>query len=152
MDNNNEKAVSLLNELLEKSYDAEKGYKKAAEDIENSVLKDFLSSYSQQRYDFGHQIKAEITSLGGKPEKGTSITSNLHRTWIDLKSALTGGDDTKVLEECERGEKAALEDYEKVLSHQELPEKTKAVLRRHHDEIRSAIVKIQELERITKKD
>ena len=148
----NEKSVSLLNDLLTKSYDAEKGYKKAAEDIENSVLKDFLSSYSQQRYDFGHQIKAEITSLGGKPDKGTSFAGDLHRTWIDLKSAMTGGDDTNVLEECERGEKASLEDYEKVLAHQELPEKTKSVLRRHHDEIRSALVKIQELERITNKD
>lgn len=52
---NDDKIISKLNELLEKNYDAEKGYKKAAEDIKNAQLQDFLQSHSQQRYDFGHE-------------------------------------------------------------------------------------------------
>ena len=43
-----------LNNLLEKNYDAEKGYKDAAERIENPTMKDFLQKQAQKRYDFGH--------------------------------------------------------------------------------------------------
>lgn len=37
----------------------------------------------------------------------------LHRTFIDLKSALSANNNLVVLEECERGEEAAVIAYEK---------------------------------------
>ena len=52
-----EKMSNKLNELLEKNYDAEKGYKKAAENVENTKLKQFFNEQAQKRYDFGHEIK-----------------------------------------------------------------------------------------------
>jgi uncharacterized protein (TIGR02284 family) len=39
----------------------------------------------------------------------------LHRGWINLKSALSGGDDHTILAECERGEDSAVEGYKKAL-------------------------------------
>ncbi len=147
MENSN-KIVSKLNELLEKNYDAEAGYKKAAEDIENSQLQTFLENHSKLRYDFGHELKAEIQSLGGKPEKGTSLTADLHRKWIDLKSSIAGNNDKAVIEECERGEKAALEDYQDVLSDTELPNTTREVVKKQHDRIQSALLKIKDLENV----
>ncbi len=69
----NKKAIRALNELIEKNYDAEKGYKEAVTDVENHELKDYFTKSVQQRYEFGHELKAEIEKLGGTPEKGTSI-------------------------------------------------------------------------------
>lgn len=149
---NDDKIVSKLNELLEKNYDAEKGYKKAAEDIKNSQLQDFLQSHSQQRYDFGHELKGEIKKLGGEPEKGTSLTADLHRTWIDLRSAIAGNNDKAVIEECERGEKAALEDYQEVLASAELPESTRSIVKQQHDRIQDALYKIKDLEKVLDRD
>ena len=37
-----EEVAKKLNNLLEKNYDAEKGYQDAAERIENPTMKDFL--------------------------------------------------------------------------------------------------------------
>ncbi|NNC69757.1 MAG: DUF2383 domain-containing protein, partial [Flavobacteriaceae bacterium] len=46
----NEKVGEKLNELLEKNYDAEKGYKKAAENAQTNSLKNFFNRKAQERY------------------------------------------------------------------------------------------------------
>ncbi len=140
------KAVSLLNNLLEKNYDAEQGYKNASEDVENSELKNFLLKKSKERYDFGHQIKAEISKLGGEPDKGSSVTASLHQTWMDLKSAVSKKSNKAVLEECERGEKAALEDYEKAIADGSLVGASLDIIRRQHNEIEADLNKIKTIE------
>ena len=148
MENRNKELVGVLNELLERNYDAEKGYKKAAEDIDNSLLKDFFRDYSGQRYNFGHELKAEIQKLGGEPQKGTDIRADLHRTWIDVKSLVTGKDTEAVVNECIRGERKALEDYEDALRRADLPASTREVVQRQHDQIQSAVNRLNEIEKL----
>ena len=147
MESKNKEAVSLLNELLERNYDAEKGYKKAAEDTKNPALKDFFRDYASQRYSFGHELKEEIRRLGGEPDKGTSTASNLHRTWIDIKTAFSSDKDEAVVEECIRGEKNALDDYEDVLKKSELPMGSREVIQRQHDKIQAAVNRLNQIER-----
>lgn len=147
MDSTQKEAVSLLNDLLERNYDAEKGYKKAAEDAKSPVLKEFFRDYASQRYTFGHELKDEIRRLGGDPEKSTSTASNLHRTWIDIKTALSSDKDETVVEECIRGEKAALDDYEDVLKKSELSMGSREVIQRQHDQIQAAVNRLNQIER-----
>ena len=148
MENKNKEIVGVLNELLERNYDAEKGYKKAAEDIENSLLKDFFKDYSSQRYTFGHELKEEINSLGGEPQKGSDLKADLHRAWIDVKSLLTGKDTEAVVGECIRGEEKALSDYEDALRRTDLPPKSRGVIQRQHDKIQAAINRLNEIEKL----
>ncbi|WP_047418366.1 PA2169 family four-helix-bundle protein [Cellulophaga sp. Hel_I_12] len=130
-----------LNNLLEKTYDAEKGYKKAAEKTENRLLKTFFTNKSQQRYDFGHQLKTEITSFGQKVDKGGSITAAAHRAWIDVKSLFASDDKEAILEEVIRGEKAAIDDYKDVLSETNLPPSTTTLLTQQMNQIQLALSK-----------
>ena len=101
-----ENVSKKLNELLEKNYDAEKGYKLAAEKVNNQRLKSFFSARAQERYDFGHELKSEISNFGEAPDKGTSIAGDLHRGWMNLKASLSGDKDEAVLEEAIRHWKA----------------------------------------------
>ena len=39
----------------------------------------------------------------------------MHRAWINLKSAVTSGDDHAILAECERGEDSAVDEYKKAM-------------------------------------
>lgn len=143
----NKKAVSALNELIEKNYDAEKGYKEAVTDVKNHELKDFFTKSVQQRYEFGHELKAEIEKLGGTPDKGSSVTGTLHRIWINLKSIVTGHDVEAVINECERGEEAAIADYEKALKVEEVPAEAKTVIHKHLSLIRSSLDHLEELKK-----
>ncbi|MFI8377419.1 PA2169 family four-helix-bundle protein [Leeuwenhoekiella sp. NPDC079379] len=135
-----------LNELLEKNYDAEAGYKNAAEKVQNSALKNYLLSRAQDRYDFGHELKSELSSLGQEPDKGTSLAGDAHRLWMDLKTALTSDKDEAVLEEAIRGEKTALEEYNEIIKNGELPLSTTNIIAKQRDSVQNALVEAKTLE------
>jgi len=135
---------TVLNNLLETLKDGQEGFKQAAESVRNPALKSLFSEYSQQRSRFATSLQAEARKLGEeKPETSSSATGALHRGWINLKSAITGGDEHAILAECERGEDSAVEEYKKALddglspSAQELVSRQFAEIKAAHDRIRS---------------
>ena len=136
-----------LNELLEKNYDAEKGYKLAAEKVKNQQLKSFFSKRAQERYDFGHELKSEIKNFGEDPDKGTSLKGDAHRTWMNLKASLSGDKDEAVLEEAVRGEKAAVEEYEEILKEPEIPASTGNILMKQKNAIIASLNEVKTLEK-----
>ncbi len=135
-----------LNELLEKNYDAEAGYKNAAEKVNDSTLKSYLLSRAKDRYDFGHELKAELKSFGQEPDKGTSLAGDAHRLWMDLKTALTSDKDEAVLEETIRGERAALEEYNEILEDSSLPSSTATLISTQRNSIKTALNEAKALE------
>lgn len=141
----NDKVVSLLNDLLTKNYDAEKGYKEAAEKIEHTSLRSYFESQAKNRYDFGHQIKALIAKYGGEPDKGTSIVGDLHRVWISIRDAFTNGDKA-IYDECIRGEEAFSAEYGEILTDEILPQDVKDLVRTQKDSVDKALASLRTME------
>lgn len=135
-----------LNDLLEKTYDAEKGFKKAADNVEHSALKSYFNLKAQERYNFGHQLKSEIKSFNQDVDKGGSVTGSAHRAWMDIKSLFSSDDEESMLEEAIRGEKAAVEEYNEVLSETALPDSTKSLLQSQKSAIENGLSNIKTLE------
>src|SRR5438477_2782867 len=138
------KENTVLNNLIETLKDGQEGFKQAAESVRNPALKSLFSEYSQQRSRFASSLQAEARKLGEeKPETSSSATGALHRGWINLKSAITGGDEHAILAECERGEDSAVEEYKKALEDglspaaQELVTRQFAEIKAAHDRIKS---------------
>lgn len=142
-----EEVADKLNELLEKNYDSEKGFKNAADDVKNDRLKAFFKSKAQERYDFGHQLKSEISNFGASPKKGSSVKADAHRTWMDLKSALSGDREEAVLEEVARGEQLAVDDYNKVIKESDLPPSTENLLIRQRNAFKETLKEVKSLEK-----
>lgn len=142
-----EKIAGKLNDLLEKNYDSEKGYKLAEEKVDDPQLKEIFRSRAQNRYDFGHELKAEIKKYGEKPDKGTSLKGDLHRSWMNIKSSLSSDKEEAILEEAIRGEKAAVSDYDSVIAEKDIPSTTKNLLTRQRDHIKSALEQVKNLDR-----
>ncbi|WP_044403715.1 PA2169 family four-helix-bundle protein [Lacinutrix sp. Hel_I_90] len=141
-----EEVGKKLNELLERTYDAEKGYKKAAENVDHAGLKKYFSKQAQQRYDFGHELKEEIKSFGQEVDKGGSLTGSAHRAWMDIKAMFSNENEESMLEESIRGEKAAIDDYGDVLEDASLPMSTKNVLVKQKGKIETSLSRIKRLE------
>ncbi|SNQ43225.1 ferritin-like domain-containing protein [Cellulophaga lytica] len=144
-----EQVGTKLNNLIEKTYDAEKGYKKAAENTDHNALKTYFNKRSKERYDFGHELKTEIAKFGEEPEKGGSLTGSMHRAWMDTKAFFSADDAESMLEESIRGEKAAVEEYENVLQDTTLPSSTATVLLKQMNNIKSDLNTIKFLEDIS---
>jgi uncharacterized protein (TIGR02284 family) len=143
-----EEVGQKLNELLEKTYDAEKGFKNAAENIENTALKNYFKSKAQERYNFGHDLKDEIKSYNQEIDKGGSITGTAHRAWMDIKAMLSLDNEESMLEESIRGEKTAVKEYEEVLNEIHLPNSTKSLLETQKNKIEFGLENIKTLEDI----
>lgn len=135
-----------LNTLLEKSYDAEKGYHTAAENAKSAPLIAYFERKSKERNQFGHALKSEIRSYGQEVEKGGSAAGTMHRAWMDVKSFFSADNDESMLEAAITGEKAAVEDYEDVLKETSLPSSTLTLLRNQVDTIKNDLSTIKRLE------
>ncbi|HEX3420811.1 MAG TPA: PA2169 family four-helix-bundle protein [Candidatus Udaeobacter sp.] len=138
------KENTVLNKLIETLKDGQEGFKQAAESVRNPALKVLFSDYSHQRSRFATALQSEARHHGEtEPETSSSSTGALHRGWINLKSAITGGDEHAVLAECERGEDSAVEEYKKAMddglspSAQELVVRQFAEIKAAHDRIKS---------------
>src|SRR6187455_1662390 len=100
----NDDVISTLNSLIETCKDGQLGFKEAAEGVERSDLKSAFYEFSQQRAEFAGVLQGLVRSLGGEPEDDGSMSGAFHRSWIDIKAAVTGRDEEAILNECERGE------------------------------------------------
>ncbi len=141
-----EEVGNKLNDLLEKTYDAEKGFKKAAENVNHSGLKNYFNRKAQERYDFGHELKNEIKAFGQDVDKGGSITGSAHRTWMDVKNLFSSDNEEAMLEEAIRGEEASVEEYNDVLTETTLPTSTQSILTQQKNKIVEGLSSIRRLE------
>ena len=138
--------VNNLQDLLEKNYDAEKGFTKAMKDAKNQNLKRFLQQQAAQRNRFVTELDQQIRSMNEQPKESGSLTGDLHRTWIDIKSSVAGNTDEAVLEECIRGEKASWNEYEEKLQNKNFPSNIAGILRNQATEIHNTLNRVKTLE------
>jgi len=142
---NREELIACLNDLIETSRDGEKGFRTAAESVKDENLKTYFRRCSLQRAQFASELQAEVRQLGGDPSEGGSVSGAFHRGWMNIKSAITGGDED-ILSECEWGEDSALRNYERVLK-QNLPPNVLPVVKHQYTEIKEAHNRIRNLEK-----
>ncbi len=143
-----EKISNKLNELLEKTYDAEKGYKFASDNTNNPELKQFFDDRVKQRYNFGHQLKNEIQAYGQEPEKGGSVKGAVHREWMNLKTAISSNNEEAILEEVARGEQVSIDKYNEILSENNLPASTEAILFAQKNLITASLNRVKTFETV----
>lgn len=143
MATDNDDVISTLNDLLESCRDGEYGFSTSAEHAKSPDLKSLLSRHSQECRTAGQELQALIRQLGGEADEGGSMTGALHRGWVSVRGVLSGHTDEAMLEECERGEDAAVASYRKALK-EDLPPAIRAVVekqaqgtQKNHDEIKA---------------
>ncbi|MEP3839117.1 MAG: PA2169 family four-helix-bundle protein [Algibacter sp.] len=138
-----------LKDLLVKTYDAEKGFIKAAENIDNRALKSYFKQKAQERYDFGHELKSEIKTFNQDIEKSGSVTGSAHRAWMDVKALFSSDNEESMLEEAIKGEKSAVNEYNNVIKETSLPLSTKTILESQKSKIEHGLSRIKTLEDIS---
>lgn len=114
---NNEKTVSVLNDLLNITNDRIEGFSKVEEKVWNTRTS--LKSDYDQMVSQSQAMKTDLIRLinerGGNPDNTTSTAGALHRAWIDVKNSFSGDNAESTLENVVFSEKAAIKAYEDAL-------------------------------------
>ncbi|HCC57767.1 MAG TPA: aldehyde dehydrogenase [Solibacterales bacterium] len=137
--------ISTLNDLIETCKDGGEGFRTAAEHVSSPITKSLFSEFSSQRSKFASELQVEVTRLGGEAQKSGSISGAAHRGWLDLKSAVTKGDDSAIVAEAERGEDNAKKHYREAVS-KDLPTEVRSIVERQARSVQEAHDKVRSLE------
>lgn len=137
-----ETVQETLRDLIEVNRDAEKGFASAAEKLDSATTATTFRRYATERAGFAD----ELVAIGGTyelAEEDGSMTAGLHRAWIAVKDALTGGDHA-IFAAAETGEDHAVETYKEALD-RTLPEDVTSLIRRQFSQVKQAHDRVRSL-------
>jgi uncharacterized protein (TIGR02284 family) len=141
-----QETISTINDLIETLKDGQEGFRQAAEAVEDPELKSLFHEYSLQRSRFAGELQSEALRLGEtKPEDSSSAAGAMHRTWINLKSAIAKRDNHAILAECERGEDSAVKEYQEAMEDEDLTAPVREIISRQYTEVKSAHDRVKQL-------
>jgi uncharacterized protein (TIGR02284 family) len=124
---------AVLNHLIETCRDGERGFRLAAEKVNDPELKQLFTELSAQRSMFASELIPHAQRLGGDPAGDGSAIGSLHRGLIALEQALRH-DDRLIVNEVERGDRATLRVYFEAIGGM-LPPETRDLVQRQLDEL-----------------
>lgn len=128
--------TAILNNLIKTTLDSVKGFEDAAEHSDGQRFGAFFTEMAQQRRQVVARLQEEVRRLGGNPEDDSSFLAAAHRTFLDIRNAITGRDDKAVIEEVERGEDYLKEKYDTALEDANLSPEVKAVILEAYGSVR----------------
>jgi len=138
--------ISTLNSLIETCEDGAKGFRTAAEGLQDNSVRQMFNTLASERAQFASDLRSEVRHLGGEPEQGGSLSGAMHRGWIDIKSAVTGGSDSAIIAEAERGEDSAVSAYQTAMQ-ADLPADVQMTVQRQFTRVKAAHDRVRDLEK-----
>jgi uncharacterized protein (TIGR02284 family) len=139
--------IMALNDCIEINTDAEKGYALAAADVRDPTLKARFLARVKERADFVLALQDAIHRMGATPENEGTMRGAIHRGFTGISRIARGRNDAKIVEQCVRGERAALDGYEAALRRvffRRLPPELKAMVEAQYSSIKRSLDYLRE--------
>lgn len=129
-----DKTISVLEDLIETCRDGQQGFLQAAEHAKAPELREFFNQQSLQRASFAGELEAVVQQLGKPdPDRKGSVAGAMHRGWFTVKEKLGGGDES-ILNSVEAGEDTAKKSYEDAIK-EPLPADVLSTVRRQFESV-----------------
>ena len=126
-----------LNEVIVACKEAADAYDDARDAVEEPELATLFRDYGRRRREFARELEAHIRALGDRPRDPDADSETIERLFTQLKAVLSADERSTLLEERERGEMEIGRRVATALD-TNLPEETKAILRRFRQEVSEA--------------
>ncbi|MBX9460153.1 MAG: PA2169 family four-helix-bundle protein [Brevundimonas sp.] len=79
MHTHDDRAVKVLNSLIETTMDSAHGYRNAAEGADNPQFKTMFTERAGKREELCRRLQQEVRSFGGEPEDDQSLMGRIHK-------------------------------------------------------------------------
>lgn len=113
--NLNEETVAGIQKLIRYNIDSANGFEEAASEIKTDSIASLFRTLAADRHKLGAELQTFVEFNGEEPVDSGSALAAVHRTWIGIRSKLSGGDAYPILCEAEKGEDYIKGAYEDVL-------------------------------------
>ena len=135
MDNTSQ--VDTLETLTTTLVDSINGYEDAAKNSENQRFQQIFRERATERRQVLEDLRSEVRRLGGEPADDGSFMGKTHQRWLDLKAAVTGRDEQRIINSVEAGEDYLKEKFEEALQSGDLSGESRQVVERAYQSVRS---------------
>ncbi len=133
----NDHDVTVLNSLITTTIDSANGFDEAANDVRSGRFETTFREYASERRQCVQRLQDEVRRLGGTPEDDGSVKAAAHRTWLNIRDALSGDSDKQIIEEVENGEDYIKNKYETALRDDKLSAQARTVIQEAFTSVRS---------------
>jgi uncharacterized protein (TIGR02284 family) len=137
--------VGTLETLTTTLIDSVNGYRDAAQNAEGTKFQELFRRNADERSRIVEELRSEIRRLGGNAPDDGSFLGATHQRFLDLKAAVTGRDDTAIINEVERGEDYLKEKFEAALNAADTSPETRTVIERAYQSVRQGHDQISSL-------
>lgn len=111
----NDTTVAKLQTLIRANIDSYDGLRESAEQIDDALVAELFRELAAERSTLAAELQDYVTWNSEQAVEKGSYAAAVHRTWIDIRSMLSGGDAYAILCEAERGEDHIKHAYEDAL-------------------------------------
>ena len=137
MHTENDRAVKVLNSLIETTLDSANGYRSAAEGVDNPEYRTMFTERAAKREELGRRLQQEVRTFGGDPEDDQSLMGKLHNKFAEVRGDLMGRDDKGVIDEVERGEDVIKAKFEAAARDTDLPPSVRQLVQTEYESVKS---------------
>ena len=142
-----EKIEDRLKDLVTKNEDAIKGFEKAAKNAKQVGIKSYFEKKVVERMQFLRELRAAATDLNlGSVEIDGSTVGAAHRTWMDVKAFFSADNDEAMLDEAVRGDKSAMDDYDKAMAETMIPHRLREIIKVQREKLQNDLETTEILE------
>ena len=142
--------VATLNSLIATTRDSIEGYSDAAEKATNDQYASMFRHFADQRQRVVGELTQTVRDCGGDPESSGTIAGAAHRTWMDLRDAVTGSDDKAIIAEVERGEDHIKAKFEEAMRDTDLSPTASQTIANCYQSIREGHDRVRDLKHALK--
>src|SRR5512134_420746 len=90
---------SVLNDLITSCKDGARGFRHAANHVNNPAVRELFEEMTSQRERFAVNLLPHAQRLGGANESEGTTAATLHRGWMTISDALTSDSDEAIIRE-----------------------------------------------------
>ncbi len=99
--NLSEETIEKLQTLIRYNIDAYDGFQKCAEEIKSPHLASLFRDLAHERSAMATELQEYVEWNNEEAEDDGSASAAVHRTWINIRSTLSGGEPHAILAEAE---------------------------------------------------
>lgn len=127
--------AALLNELLVINYETEKLFLCALEEVDNTLIKNFLRVTGYERHKFIETLDSNIRQRGETPVYPEELLKSNCDLTSELKNILSTNDNKSLLTELGKKQVADIEKYQDTIYKFEFPEAIEKLLKSQQKEL-----------------